>query len=66
MKITRKILERIINEEVANLLQEQEINMSGGDIPVGGDGNRATIEGLDDSLRSIHEKLDRLLGAMNS
>jgi len=62
MKITKKILERIINEELERLI-EQEINMSGGDIPVGGYGNRATIEGLDDSLRSIHEKLDRLLGA---
>jgi len=65
MKITKKNLERIIKEEIEKLI-EQEINMSGGDIPVGGEGNKATIEGLDDSLRSIHEKLDRLLGAMSS
>jgi hypothetical protein len=65
MKITKKILERIINEEVKKLI-EQEGSMSGGYPQVGGGGNKATIEGLDESLRSIHLKLDELITRLAS
>jgi hypothetical protein len=61
MKITKKILERIINEEIKKLI-EQETNMSGGEFPLAHDGNKATVAGLEASLNEIHRKLDLLLG----
>ena len=64
MKITKKILENIINEEIKKLI-EQEVNMSGGAFPLATGGNKTTIEGLEASLSAVHEKLETIIAMMS-
>jgi hypothetical protein len=64
MKITKKTLERIINEEIKKLI-EQEADMSGGEFPLASGGNKATVEGLEVSLSAVHEKLERIIAMMS-
>ena len=63
MKITKKILEDMINQEAKNVLLEQAQAgpVSSGEYKLGVEGNKAHIEGLQANLDALHSKLDELL-----
>ena len=65
MKITRKILEKLIKEELS-LLIEQDGPMSGGGVSLAANPNREMLSrDLETSLSNLDQKLDLILARLD-
>ena len=66
MKITRKILENLIKEQLDNTLQEQTGPMSGGDVSIAPNPTRAMMSrDLETILSNLDQKLDLILARLD-